>query len=224
MEDEKHDIQTEKQPVKKSGRLKRLIKTLVIIAVILSVLQYVFYYYALPIMKDGLCNIVNRSSNGLYSMNFDGFRINFLSKSFEIDNFSLSADTAVYLKRISEKDYNKGIYNISAKKIAVKNVSFFALLRDRLRINIIELENPKVSLVAKPKKNEGKKYDAVHNDLFPAIEPFLNALIVNSIKINDGYFDFNTKVENEKRNIEVSKIDITLKKFYLDKEEQFREL
>ena len=219
MEDEKHDIQTEKQPVKKSGRLKRLIKTLLIIAVILSVLQYVFYYYALPIMKDGLCNIVNRSSNGLYSMNFDGFRINFLSKSFEIDNFSLSADTAVYLKRISEKDYNKGIYNISAKKIAVKNVSFFALLRDRLRINIIELENPKVSLVAKPKKSEGKKYDAVHNDLFPAIEPFLNALIVNSIKINDGYFDFNTKVENEKRNIEVSKIDITLKKFYLDKEE-----
>jgi hypothetical protein len=218
MEDEKHDIQTENQPVKKRGRLKRLIKTLLIIAVILSVLQYVFYYYALPIMKDGLCNIVNKSSNGLYSMNFDGFRINFLSKSFEIDNFSLSADTAVYLERINEKDYNKGIYNISAKKIAVKNISFFALLRDRLRINIIELENPKVSLVAKPKKSEGKKYDAVHNDLFPAIEPFLNALIVNSIKINDGYFDLNTKVGNEKRNIEVSKIDITLKKFYLDRE------
>ena len=217
MTEEKTDIE-KKQKTKKRFKVKRLLRALIVISLILGVLQYVGINYALPLLKNTICKAVNKSSGGIYTMNFDKFEINFLTKSFEMENFSLVADTAVYLKKINEENYNKGVYNISVKKFVVKNISFFAILRDRLRINKIELESPEIRLVAKPKKSEGKKYDAVHNDLFPIIEPFLNALIINSIKINDGYFDFNSSVENKKSNIEVAKIDLTLTKFRLDKE------
>ena len=222
MTDKKTEIQQEtkkqeKKTVKKTSRVRRLIKTLAIIVVLSGILQYVGYYYALPILKDEICKLVTHKSQRLYSLDFKSFKINFLTKSVELENFLLDADTSVYIKRIENEEYNKGIYKISVKKLSIKNISFFALLKKKLIINKIELENPQIRLVAKPKKSEGKKYDAVHNDLFPIIEPFFNALIINSIKITDGYFDFNTKVRNEKSNIEVAKIDIKLSKFNLDK-------
>ena len=219
MAEEKTEIKVDKKPQKKRGKLRRWIKFIAIIAVLISLLQYVCYYYAFPLLKETVCKNINVSTSGLYTMNFDDFKINFLTKSLEVENFSLVPDTAVYLKLIDTADYNKAVYNISVKKLQVKNISLFAFLRDRLRINKIILDNPRVSLAAKPKKEEGKKkYDAVHKDLFPIIEPFLNALIINSVTITDGYFDFSTKVKNDKSNIEVAKIDLNLKKFYLDKE------
>ena len=75
-----------------------------------------------------------------------------------------------------------------------------------------------VRLVGKPDKTDEKiKYDAVHTDLYPIVSQFFKALNIRKIDITDGFFDFHTKITDDQR-FGISKIDITLRNFYLNEE------
>lgn len=208
------------KPRKKGRRRRNWLTTFAIFALIISAIQVVCYFFAFPLLKEKICESVHIKSNGLYTMNFDGIRINFVGKGFELDNFTLVSDTAVYLKLIDSIDYNKAIYNISVNKLAVKNISVWALLKDDLKINKIILDNPTIRLTGKPKGNaDKKKYDAIHNDLYPLLSQWFNSLKIYNIAVKEGYFDFHLRLQDEKQFFEVSKIDINLKNFFLDEKE-----
>ena len=206
-------------PRKRRNILKTLIKILIPLALIIGALQYVCYYHALPIVKSRVCNAVYNNSKGLYTMDFKGLRINLLAKTIELDSFSLRPDTAAYLRRIEQEHYNKAIYNISVDRLVIETIglkSFFS--KNELYIKEIALEHPEVRLAGKPDKTDQKiKYDAVHTDLYPIVSQFFNALNIRHIDIKDGLFDFHTKI-SENHLFGISKIDISLRNFYLNEE------
>ncbi len=218
MNTEETDI-SKQQPRKRRSILKTLIKILIPLALIIGALQYVCYYHALTIAKISVCDAVYNNSKGLYTMDFTGLRINLLAKTIELEGFSLHPDTTAYLRRIEQEHYNNGIYNISADRLVIENIglkSFFS--KNELYIKEINIEHPMVRLVGKPDKTDEKiKYDAVHTDLYPIVSQFFKALNIRKIDITDGFFDFHTKITDDQR-FGISKIDITLRNFYLNEE------
>lgn len=222
MSNDNNDIQ-EVTPKRKHHIAKNLAKFLLTTAIIVGVLQYVCYYHALPIAKERLCQAVKKQTHGLYTMDFADIKINFLGKSITLDSFSLTADTTKYLQLVQHENYNKAIYNISVEQLTIDNIglkSFFS--QNELYIKQVEMISPEVRLVGKPHKNteadRSGKYDAIHKDLYPMISQYFDALNIRNIKIQNGYFDFRTKISQSSRKVEISKINITLKNFYLNKE------
>ena len=86
----------EKQPKKKRKFWKFLLKLFVVLALVVGVAQYVLYYYAFPLLKEKICQNVSDQTNGLYTINFDDIRLNFLGRSILLTNFTMKADTTVY--------------------------------------------------------------------------------------------------------------------------------
>lgn len=222
MTDKNSDILETKNPSPKSRwRWKSLIKTLIIIGVVVGVAQYVFYYHAFPLLKEKICQNVRLKSQGLYTMDFDDVKINILGQRIILENFTLNADTSVYLYRIENEHYNKAIYNISVKKLLINHIglkSFFS--KNELYIKEIYMDSPKVRLVGKPDKSQNTKvkYDAVHTDLYPLLKPYFDALNIRKIKIKDGFFDFHMRIQDSKQQFGISQIDIELNKFYLNEQ------
>ncbi len=211
----------EQKPVRKASRWKTLTKLLLTAALIVGALQYVGYYCAYPLLKDRICNGVHKKSQGLYTMDFSDFRIDLLGQKIILDSFSLRADTAVYLQRIEREHYNKAIYNISVESLKINHIgikSFFS--NNELYIKEIMMQSPEIRLVGKPdkSKNEKVKYDAVHTDLYPLLKPYFDALNIRKIVINDGYFDFRLRISDNQEQFGISKIDITLRNFFLNED------
>lgn len=216
---DENDIEKSQPPRKRRSIVKTLIKILLPMIVLIGALQYVCYYYALPIVKSKVCDAVYNNSKGLYTMDFKGLRINILGRRIEIDSFSLRPDTAAYLRLIEQEHYNKAIYNIAADHLHIEHIgikSFFS--KNELYIKEIAINHPVVRLVGKPDKTDQKiKYDAVHTDLYPIVSQFFNSLNIRHIDITDGFFDFHTKI-SENQMFGISKIDISLRNFYLNEE------
>ncbi len=212
---------SEQKPAKKPFRWKRLLAVLLILAALMGAVQYVGYYCAVPLLKDYICQSVNKKSKGLYTMDFSDLKINFIGQEIILEDFQLKADTSVYLRRIDEEQYNKAIYNISVDRLEIKHIglkSFFS--KNELYIKAINMTSPVIRLVGKPDKSKGgkAKYDAVHTDLYPLLKPYFNSLNIRKIGITDGFFDFHMRIHDNEEQFGISKIDITLRNFYLDED------
>ncbi len=212
---------SEQKPAKKPFRWKRLLAVLLILAALMGAVQYVGYYCAVPLLKEHICQAVNKKSKGLYTMDFSDLKINFIGQEIILEDFQLKADTSVYLRRIDEEQYNKAIYNISVDKLEIKHIglkSFFS--KNELYIKAINMTSPVIRLVGKPDKSKGgkAKYDAVHTDLYPLLKPYFNSLNIRRIGITDGFFDFHMRIHDNEEQFGISKIDINLRNFYLDEE------
>ena len=85
---DENDIEKPQPPRKRRSIVKTLIKIMLPIIILIGALQYVCYYYALPIVKSKVCDAVYNNSKGLYTMDFKGLRINILGRRIEIDSFS----------------------------------------------------------------------------------------------------------------------------------------
>ncbi len=209
----------EKQPKKKRKFWKFLLKLFVVLAVVVGVAQYVLYYYAFPLLKEKICQNVSDQTNGLYTINFDDIRLNFLGRSILLTNFTMKADTTVYLQLKEQMAYNRAIYNISVANFAIKNIRLSSIFGSRhLRIKSIELIRPVIRLAGKPDDKHKGKYDAIHKDLYPLISNYFNKVEVKNISVTDGFFDFYKTVTDENEMAVVGNINIALSDFYVDEE------
>ncbi len=214
---EKKNVSLQKDSRKCPKKVKKLIFFLISCFVFIATIQYVLFYFALPLLKDNICQRINKKTENLYAIDFDSLNVNFLARSLTLHNFSLRPDTAVYLNFLEKFDYNKAIYNIDVDKLTIKNISLSSLFSSKsLKINELNLEKTSVRLVKKPKDNNNGKYDAVHRDLYPMLKIFFDELFINKLSISDGYFDFYLKITDEKQKAVVGKINLILEKLHLN--------
>ena len=220
---ENQDIEPEKaveKPAKKKRRFwKFLLKLFVVLAVVVGVAQYVFYYYALPLLKQKICQTVTDNTNGLYSIDFDGIRLSVLGRSIWLTNFTMKADTSVYMQLKEQMAYNRAIYNISVGNFAIKNIRLSSIFGSRrLRIKSIELDRPVIRLAGKPDEKNKGKYDAIHKDLYPLISNYFTKVEIKKISVTDGFFDFYKTVTDDKEMAVVGNINIAMNDFYVDED------
>lgn len=210
------------QKEKKKGRKKRkrrfwfyLLFTFFMVA---ATLQTIFYFFATPLLRETLQTLVYQESEGLYSIDFSELKINLSTRSFYMDDFYLIPDSVMYVELKNNNKIDKAAYKIQVKKLAINQLSITKLFTiSKLQINEIRVEEPKIGLLGAPNSAKKKKYDAVHNDLYPIFSQYFKQLAINKIKIIDGYFDLYISPDIDEQSAIVENIQIELENFYLNK-------
>jgi len=221
--DEINDTETpiveEQKPVKHKRR-PWWVYVLFAFALLLFSVQVFFMHFANPLLKFYIQKAIFTESKGIYSISFEEFNINLRHRKISLKGFNLLPDTALY-NRLRERDsVQKALYKIEIEEISLSGIDF-KLLRDEkiLWLNEIEVKKPNLRIIGLPKKlekNKNQKYDAIHNDLFPALAPYLNALKVNKIKLTNGYIDLYMRPQAKRRASVVNNVSIVLTDFYVD--------
>lgn len=207
-----HDVCQPKQKTRLLNNfLQGLIKIIVVCALLVAVVQTVFYFFAFPLFKSKLQDDFKKRTDNLYSLDFSDVKFDLLKRSIYLSDFVLTPDTAVYVNLKSNINYSKAIYNVSVKQFIVDHIKLSDIFSgNKLSVRNIILNNPSVSIAGRPSEDNQGKYDAIHKDLYPIIKTYFNELSVCKIIVNDGYFDFFSDVKDVHQKALVGKIDITL--------------
>lgn len=206
---------------KQHRRFRWLYRSLIGIVLLLLSVQVAFFYFAEPILKNWITQKVFDESKGVYHIEFDNIRVNVSTRSIHVKGFKLKPDVALYRKYKQEGKTDKALYAINFSEFVIRNINVYRLyLNSDLYIRRILIKRPLVRIIELPedaeKKNE--KYDAVHEDLYPAISEYLNSLSIKNIDLINGYFDFFIRKDESKMVSTAHNITIGLTRFHLDEQ------
>ncbi len=206
---------------KHSRRFRWLYRSLIGIVLLLLLVQTAFFYFAEPILKNWITQKVYEESKGVYHIEFDNIRVNISTRSIRVKGFKLKPDVELYRKYKREGKTDKALYAINFSEFVIRNINVYKLYLNRdLYIRRILIKRPLVRIIELPedaeKKNE--KYDAVHEDLYPAISKYLNSLSIKNIDLINGYFDFFIRKDESKMVSTAHNITVGLTRFHLDEQ------
>jgi len=219
VEEKKENIENE---VKKKEK-HILLKILYVLAFLFIISDVFLYFFATPLLKNYLQEKVKQETKGLFSIDFDKISIEIGFRLVSLENFKMISDSTVYKNLIIENKVKAALYNISCSSIELRGTSVFKLFyRQELKIKELKLNNPIVELKKLPKKDDVKKRDFVHEDLFPAISPYLNEISIKTISLNNGKFNLNIDKDSTKKTTHVGFISVKLIDFLLNKNQYLK--
>src|SRR3984885_5510721 len=129
---------------------------LLVIVVILCTTGYYLYNRYLannrwkPILQAQLKELVLRSSDSLYHIEYSDFDLNITSGNATLSDFRLIPDTAVYEKLVKLKKAPDNLFILSVKKLSIKNIGARKAYREKiLDIDNITIEKPNLTIIDK---------------------------------------------------------------------------
>jgi hypothetical protein len=129
---------------------------LLIVLIILGGTTYYFYNHYIagnqwkPLLQQKLKELVIKSTDSLYHIEYADFDLNVTSGNATLSGFKLVPDTAVYQKLVAQKKAPDNLFTLSVKKLSIKNVGARKAYQEKiLNINNISIENPELTIVNK---------------------------------------------------------------------------
>ncbi|HEY0244278.1 MAG TPA: hypothetical protein VGC01_01835, partial [Mucilaginibacter sp.] len=111
---------------------KKSIRTwpIVVLAVLLifSVTGYYFYSHYFsgnkwkPLLQEKLKELVLRSTDSLYHIEYSDFDLDIASSNATLSDFKLVPDLVVYQKLVARKKAPDNLFTLTVKKLSIKNV------------------------------------------------------------------------------------------------------
>jgi len=103
-----------------------------------------------PLLQKQLKELVLKTSDSLYFIQYSDFDLNIASGNATLYDFKLIPDSAIYKKLVALKKAPDNLFMLSVKKLTIKNVGARKAYRERiLDIDNISIENPNLTIVDK---------------------------------------------------------------------------
>lgn len=221
MDTEEQQLKEEQEQPKKRRKRRRIVGfALMGIAALLILAQLMLLYFADPLLRNAITKVVQRKSEGLYAIDFEDIKVNLTRRSFELSGFRLIPDTALYSEFKQQGKDDKALYDVSFDRLEFNGIHVFQLFSENnLSIENIILEQPHVAITGVPgQRKEERRYDAIHQDLYPILSKFAKSLRIGHIRVTDGYFNFYYNPTDTKGRTAANSINVALSGFYLDEE------
>jgi len=182
------------------------------------VAEAALWFFADPLLRTVIQTFVEKESKGVYSIDFSALQIELTTRTLKLNDFKLKADTARYRELKKQGLANKALYQIEFDRLKFSKLKLYKLFKEsELIFDEISISTPVINLIGLPKKEkQEEKYDAVHNDLYAAINPYLNALACNKISLSDGYFDMYLADTDIEQKTSADRISVELYQFRVD--------
>ncbi|RQO72331.1 hypothetical protein DBR43_14090 [Pedobacter sp. KBW06] len=205
---------------KSRKRKKILIWTGGIILILVLGISLTSRYFAnkfKPLIKAQIKELVLRSTDSLYHIEFSAIRINLLTGNASLTAVKVIPDTQVFKKLIALKKAPNNIYYVELEKLGIRNFHLFRLLRYRkLNISQLRLDNPNVVMVNKQFDFNEDKPPRPNQSPYDYISGYLKEFSIHTIDFNNIRFKY---INNNKAIPEIDSVknlNITLKDYLID--------
>ncbi len=199
-----------------------ILRIIYLIIFLLLLIDFFLFFLATPILKTFLQNKVTEQTKGLFSVNFKRVSIELGTRRLALEEFELIPDTSVYNQLVKNNKTKAALYSINCKSIALGRINLYQLFsKSKLSAKNLKLIRPVVELKKLPGNVDPKSdtRDFVHEDLFPALEPYLSEIKINTISLENGRFFLSLKKDSTKTTTHFGFVSINLYQFLLNKKE-----
>ena len=166
-----------KQASRKFKVLKWIFGVLLVVALIIVGVSWYISASLKPLIKKELKELVLKSTQGLYQVEFSELHTNLITGSATILDVNILPDTNVYKQMIGEQKAPNNLYYIKLKKLSIKNFKpFHVYFNKRVDVKLLLFDKPEIKMVNKhydfndnrPPRPRKSPYDYIKN-LFESI-------------------------------------------------------
>jgi len=174
---------------------KHLFKAFIIVGIFCSfVILGVFIgmnYYGEFFIKRYLQKKIQKTSHGIYKIDFDKFSFNLFSGKSTITNFNLIPNEERYEKLREEGKVKSTLYSISYEKLTLNKLYLKEIYFEKIiHLRMIEMDKPTISFIAFPDSTTRKRgrFQRIYKDIYPVFSSLFTVVKIDSILVNEGSF------------------------------------
>ena len=206
----------EKAP-RKFKVLKWIIGIVLFISLILVGASWYISIKFKPLIRKEITELVQKSTHGLYRIEFSQIHTNFITGSATIGDVNITPDTNVFKLLIAAKKAPNNLYYIRLKKLSIKQFHPYDIyFNKKVDISLLLFDNPDITMVNKhfdfndnrPPRPRKSPYDYIKN-LFKS----LRVQLVDFRNVRFKYVNNNDLLPDIDS---VSNLNVTLKDWLID--------
>jgi hypothetical protein len=185
------------------------------IAIILIGAIFVNSYWS-PILSSRVKEVVAKSTEGLYTVDFSSAELHVVRGTIDIDNIVLKPDTAVYNLRKKQNIAPNNLVELRVKRIILSHIHPFTLyFHHKLEIGEIDLDQPTIHI----SYALNHKKDTVLKDRRTAwqrISKSLRSIHIGAILLGDVNFTYDDYSGNKLEISHLQEMNLTAKDLLID--------
>ncbi|MNJ91635.1 hypothetical protein D3C87_92880 [compost metagenome] len=199
--------------------LKWFAAALLFVAFMLTAVTWYFSVKLKPIVRAELKELVLKTTNNLYQIEFSSVNVNVLTGISSLSDVRITPDTAVYRQLIALKHAPNNLYKIKLKKLAVRNFHPFKLWREKkLNIDQLLFDNPSIEMTNRQFDYNDEKLPHPKKSPYDYIEKYLKELRINTVDFKNASFKYiNNNNPDQPKIDDVDSLNITLKDWLIDR-------
>lgn len=199
--------------------LKWFAAALLFVALMLTAVTWYFSVKLKPIVRAELKELVLKTTNNLYQIEFSSVNVNVLTGISSLSDVTITPDTAVYRQLIALKHAPNNLYKIKLKKLAVRNFHPLTLWREKkLNIDQLLFDNPSIEMTNRQFDYNDEKLPHPKKSPYDYIEKYLKELRINTVDFKNASFKYiNNNNPDQPKIDDVDSLNITLKDWLIDR-------
>jgi hypothetical protein len=194
---------------------------LIILVLLLLAVGVVVWYYGRnwkPILETKLKEVVQNSSNGLYTLTYDDLDLNIGLGNVTLREVELIPDSAIYQQMIAEQSAPDNRFHIKLKALKIRRFSLWDVLRSRqLYIKSIFLEQPEIHLMSERHAFNDTVSTEPKKTLYESIEDIFTSVNVRDVQLDDVKFTYSKIDSGKSSGVELNKVTIKVHDVLVDK-------
>ena len=211
-------------PINKTNRTWPVILLAIIVIVgVIGASGYYFYTKYLgdlrwkPILQKQLKELVLKSSDSLYHIEYSDFDLNTASGNASLKDFRLVPDTNIYNKLVRLKKAPDNLFILSVKKLSIKNVGARKAYKEKiLDIDNITIDKPALTIINKPFDYNDTVKVGKPESPYQVIKKIFKQLHIGSIALNDISLSYINKSAPITKRTALNHLDINISDISVD--------
>jgi hypothetical protein len=170
-----------------------------------------------PILQARLKELVLKSSDSLYHIEYSDFDLNLTSGDAILSDFKLVPDSAVYEKLVTQKKAPDNLFTLSVKKLSIKNVGASKAYKEKiLIIDNITIEKPSLTIVNKRYSFNDTVKVGKPKTPYQIIKNIFKQLKIDSISLKDISVNYINKSNPITKQTAIRHLDINISNIAID--------
>lgn len=170
-----------------------------------------------PLLQAKLKELVLRSSDSLYHIEYSDFDLNLANGNATLSDFKLVPDSSVYQKLIANHKAPDNLFNLSVKKLTIKNVGAKKAYQDKiLIIDDITIDKPELTVINKRYSFNDTVKVGKPKTPYQIIEKVFKQLRIDSISLKDISLNYINKNGPVTKQTALKHLDINISKIQID--------
>ncbi|WP_316842724.1 hypothetical protein [Pedobacter gandavensis] len=190
---------------------------LLAVVLVMSLTSRYLAYKFKPLVKAQIKELVLRSTDSLYHIEFSGIRMNLLTANAALTGVKVIPDQRIFKKLIASKKAPNNIYHLELEKLEIRNFHLYTFLRHRkLNITELRLDHPDVVMTNQQFAFNEDKPPRPNTSPFDYISEYLKEFSIHTINFNNISFKYINNNGLKPQADSVKNLNITLKDYLID--------
>jgi hypothetical protein len=170
-----------------------------------------------PLLQAQLKELVLKSTDSLYHIEYSDFDLNITSGNATLSDFKLVPDSVVYQKLVALKKAPDNLFILSVKKLTIKDVGARKAYQEKiLNINSISIENPNLTIINKRYSFNDTVKVGKPKTPYQLIKKIFKQLRIDSISLKDISVNYINKSNAVAKHTALKHLDINISNVVID--------